>query len=164
MDDKRGTVKMATSPGVSTTHRPISNPKTVERFSPYQIGYRFIELVMYLGLYTIRFAMRLLLNKVRRRKVSWRIVFGQSLAELCEALGATFIKIGQILSTRCDLIPQDMIAPLIQLQDHIKPFEFRHVPMLIRAQFGQPLTEIFAEFNEQPISSASVASVYEARR
>jgi ubiquinone biosynthesis protein len=85
------------------------------------------------------------------------------MTELCTSLGATFIKIGQILSTRCDLLPVEVTTPLTSLQDHIKPFTFRYVPAIIQAQLHSSISEIFAEFEEQPISSASIASVYRAR-
>jgi ubiquinone biosynthesis protein len=83
--------------------------------------------------------------------------------ELCNALGATFIKIGQILSTRCDLFPPELIEPLVLLQDQVKPFAFRKVLGIVREQYGCSLEEIFVEFEEQPVSSASIASVYRAR-
>jgi ubiquinone biosynthesis protein len=127
------------------------------------VCFRLFELLAHLCFHTIRFAMRLLLSKLRRLGHSWKALLGQSMAELCESLGATFIKIGQILSTRCDLYPPDVITPLIRLQDRIKPFAFRYVPAIIYTQSGRSLTEIFAEFEERPISSASIASVYRAR-
>jgi ubiquinone biosynthesis protein len=111
----------------------------------------------------MRFAMRLLLSKLRRKRYSWKALFGQSTAELCESLGTTFIKIGQILSTRYDLFPPDVTTPLTRLQDRLKPFAFRHVPAIIQTQSGCSLSEIFAQFEVQPISSASIASVYRAR-
>lgn len=125
--------------------------------------FRLVELLAHLCFHTIRFAMRLLLNKLRRQRYSWQALLGQSMTELCEALGATFIKIGQILSTRCDLFPSDVTTPLTSLQDRIKPFAFWYVPAIIQEQSGRSLIEIFAEFAEQPLSSASVASVYRAR-
>jgi ubiquinone biosynthesis protein len=125
--------------------------------------FRLVELLAHLCFHSLRFATRVFLNKLRRQRQSWQALLGQSMTELCTALGATFIKIGQILSTRCDLLPPDVTTPLTSLQDRIKPFAFRYVPAIIQAQLGNPLHEIFAEFEEQPISSASIASVYRAR-
>jgi ubiquinone biosynthesis protein len=125
--------------------------------------FRLVELLAHCCFHTARFTVRLLLNKLKRKRDSWKALLGQSLSDLCESLGATFIKIGQILSTRCDLFPPDMIMPLTRLQDHIKPFAFRYVPTIVQEQSGRALTEIFAEFEEQPVSSASIASVYRAR-
>jgi ubiquinone biosynthesis protein len=132
-------------------------------FSASQMCFRFLEIAAYLLGESIRFMWRLLLNKLRRRSCSRRALLGQALAELCDSLGATFIKIGQILSTRCDLLPPEVIQPLIRLQDCTRPFAFRSVPTIIKAEFGRSLTEIFAEFEQKPLSSASVASVYQAR-
>lgn len=133
------------------------------RPAPYQIFFRFIAVFALCCAHTIRFAVRLLLSRLRKSRPSRQAVLGQALLELCISLGATFIKFGQILSTRRDLIPQDIVTPLTRLQDRVKPFAFRHVPPLIQAQLGQPLAQIFAEFEEQPLASASIACVYRAR-
>ncbi len=125
--------------------------------------FRLLELLAHLCFHTIRFAIRLLWSKLSRKRYSWKALLGQFLAELCESLGATFIKIGQILSTRCDLLPPDVTMPLTRLQDRVKPFAFRYVPVIIQTQLSRSLRESFAEFEEQSISSASIASVYRAR-
>lgn len=156
---------MANIPGeTTTTGRPLSLPGANTGSSLFSGGVRFVEVLASLGFHALRFAVRLLLHTVgRRRQRSWQALFGRSLAELCVSLGATFIKIGQILSTRCDLIPQAMITPLIGLQDKVKPFAFRHVSVAIRYSYKKELRQVFAEFEERPISSASIASVYRAR-
>ncbi|GCE07689.1 ABC1 kinase family protein [Dictyobacter aurantiacus] len=154
---------MATSQGIKATNRPFIVQKTQEHASVFQVGYRFLEIIAYVCVHGIRLALRLFFNTFRRQKRSRQSLIGQAIAELCDALGATFIKIGQILSTRCDLFTQDMMAPLSRLQDCIKPFPFHHVPIIIQQQLGRPLEEIFCEFEPQPISSASIGSVYRAR-
>jgi predicted unusual protein kinase regulating ubiquinone biosynthesis (AarF/ABC1/UbiB family) len=97
---------------------------------------------------------------VRRR--SFRGGLGAAVAFLFRRLGATFIKIGQIVSTRPDLFPPQFLAPLIELQDRVPPFAFRHVRKTIEGDFGCPLESIFSEFNPMPVASGSVAQVHRA--
>lgn len=132
-------------------------------FLPYEAGFRLIELSVLLCIHMTRFGVRLLVGRWGKPRPSRQALLGRSLAELCMALGATFIKIGQILSTRYDLIPQEIASSLAKLQDQVRPFVFRHVPNLIQEQLGKPLVDIFVEFAEQPLASASIASVYRAR-
>jgi ubiquinone biosynthesis protein len=140
-----------------------ASPTAQERIRPLQILLRFGELLALFCFYGARFGIKLLLSKLTRRPCCRQALLGTSLARLCETSGATFIKIGQILSTRCDLFPQEIIVPLVRLQDHIKPFAFRHVRAIIQEQFHRPLEEVFIEFDKRPVSSASIACVYRAR-
>ena len=82
---------------------------------------------------------------------------------LCEELGPTFIKIGQILSCRPDLVGSALSASLQRLQDHVAPVEFRVVVNAIERSLGRRLYEVFEWFDPVPISSASVAVVHRAR-
>ncbi|MBM7853967.1 ubiquinone biosynthesis protein [Desulfohalotomaculum tongense] len=79
-----------------------------------------------------------------------------------EELGPTFIKAGQILSTRPDLLPPDYIGELKKLQDKVPAFEFDAAKQQIERELDQPLTELFTKFNPEPLASASIGQVYRA--
>lgn len=86
----------------------------------------------------------------------------QRLRMALEELGTTFIKLGQVLSTRPDLVGKDFADELAKLQDDVPPFAFKEVRKLINEELETPLEDIFSEFNENPIASASIAQVHSA--
>jgi ubiquinone biosynthesis protein len=96
----------------------------------------------------------------RARRKAW---FGRVVADLFRSLGATFIKVGQIMSTRPDLIPEHITRALECLQDDVGPFPFSEVARTIEEDLGKPYPQIFAELVPVPIASASVAQVHKAR-
>lgn len=77
-----------------------------------------------------------------------------------EALGPIFVKFGQILSTRRDLIPLDVADELAKLQDQVPPFDYALVEKVIAETYGKPIEEVFSQFDQAPIASASVAQVH----
>ena len=79
-----------------------------------------------------------------------------------EALGPIFVKFGQMLSTRRDLLPEDIADELQRLQDQVAPFCGSQATELVEQAFGKPVTELFADFNSEPLASASVAQVHAA--
>ena len=80
-----------------------------------------------------------------------------------EELGTTFIKFGQILSTRPDIVGEDIANELAKLQDHVPPVPFESIKRVIEDELNSPLYAIFLEFNEDPIATASIAQVHQAK-
>ncbi len=80
-----------------------------------------------------------------------------------EELGPIFVKFGQILSTRRDLVPKDIADELAKLQDAVPPFPGSHSRQIIEKAFGQPVEALLDEFQETPMASASIAQVHTAQ-
>jgi len=87
---------------------------------------------------------------------------GQRLREALEELGPIFVKFGQALSTRPDLIPPDIAVELTRLQDQVPPFSGQAAREVVERSLGAPISEHFASFDIQPLASASVAQVHGA--
>lgn len=99
----------------------------------------------------------------------WRLVAGRPaprgvrLREALEELGPVFVKLGQVISTRPDLVPEDIFEELVKLQDQVPPFPGRDAERMIAAALGAPIGAHFSQFDTHPIASASVAQVHLAR-
>jgi ubiquinone biosynthesis protein len=78
-------------------------------------------------------------------------------------LGPTFIKLGQIMSTRTDLLPSDVIVELKKLQDDVPPVPFEEIRQVVEASLGASLEHLFVSFDEQPLATASIGQVHRAR-
>jgi ubiquinone biosynthesis protein len=85
---------------------------------------------------------------------------GQRLRQALEHLGPIFVKFGQVLSTRRDLLPPDIADELAHLQDRVPPFSSDVAVGIIERAFGRSLDEIFVEFTHKPVASASIAQVH----
>lgn len=106
------------------------------------------------------------LQKFVRCLFFWRPLHrprGERLRLALEALGPIFVKFGQVLSTRRDLIPPDLADELARLQDRVPPFSSQQALAAIEAAYGRPASEVFSGFDEQPVASASIAQVHFAR-
>jgi ubiquinone biosynthesis protein len=81
---------------------------------------------------------------------------------VCEDLGPTFVKLGQLLSTRPDLLPETYTTELAALRDDVRPFSFTQVEAILREEYGRPLSELFASIDETAVASASISQVHRA--
>jgi len=100
---------------------------------------------------------RLLPHPVERRSTGERVRLA------AEELGPTFVKLGQLLSMRPDVLPHDVILELRKLQDHVQPLPFEGMRTVLTQALGCELAEVFKEFDEVPAAGASLAQVYFAR-
>lgn len=87
---------------------------------------------------------------------------GARLRLALQELGPIFVKFGQILSTRRDLVPPDIADELTQLQDRVAPFDGRQARILVEAALGRSITDAYASFDTTPLASASIAQVHAA--
>ena len=87
---------------------------------------------------------------------------GQHLREMLDELGPTFVKFGQLLSTRPDVVPPDIITELRALQDDVTPFPFSEVERVIREELELPVEKLFTSFEEKPMAAASIGQVHRA--
>jgi ubiquinone biosynthesis protein len=87
---------------------------------------------------------------------------GRHLREMLDELGPTFVKFGQLLSTRPDVVPPDIVAELRSLQDDVRPFPFAQVREVVEDELGLTLEQAFLRFDEQPVAAASIGQVHRA--
>jgi len=92
-----------------------------------------------------------------------KLSIGERLRLSFEELGPTFIKLGQIMSTRPDLLPREIIHEMEKLQDAVAPFSISDVKQVIEFELGDKLENIFREFKEEPIAAASIGQVHRAK-
>ena len=87
---------------------------------------------------------------------------GRRLREMLDELGPTFVKFGQLLSTRPDVVPPDIVAELRRLQDDVSPFPYVQVREVVQSELDLTLDQAFLEFDLTPIASASIGQVHRA--
>jgi ubiquinone biosynthesis protein len=109
---------------------------------------------------SFRFLLYLLPWNWRRRDFAPTAV---RIRNVLEELGPIYVKFGQILSTRRDLLPDDIAEELSRLQDRVPPFPGREARAIVEQEYGKSVQEVFSEFDENPLASASIAQVHAAR-
>jgi ubiquinone biosynthesis protein len=87
---------------------------------------------------------------------------GLRVRQMLDELGPTFVKFGQLLSTRPDVVPPDIVFELKALQDDVSPFSFAEVELVVRQDLGLSVEQLFLEFEETPVAAASIGQVHRA--
>ncbi|MGD1950277.1 MAG: ABC1 kinase family protein [Leptolyngbyaceae cyanobacterium] len=163
----------AVSTSTNFNHRLVSPVKSVDELLVYdpvaialyyrsrtlQIFLRLIELVLtFLG-----FGLGLLWDRQTGSQIKNESKRAIQLREVLTKLGPAYIKIGQALSTRPDLVPPAFMEELVKLQDQIPPFPNEIAFRLIKEDLGQSPTEIYAEISQNPVAAASLGQVYKGK-
>ncbi len=98
---------------------------------------------------------------LRINRSNKQLTEGERIRLACEELGPTFVKLGQIMSTRSDIFPENIISELSHLQDNVAPFPFEQAKYLLEKELRLSIEEVFSSFSPEPIASASIGQVYE---
>ncbi|MCK4800326.1 AarF/ABC1/UbiB kinase family protein, partial [Candidatus Parcubacteria bacterium] len=102
-------------------------------------------------------------EKVTKLEKIQRLTLPQRTRLACEELGPTFVKLGQILSVRPDLIPREFAEEFSKLQDEVSSFSFEEVEEQFKKEFGKSIKELFIEFDKRPVAAASLSQVHKAK-
>lgn len=133
---------------------------------------RHLLRLLFIGFIVLRYGLdELALSGFRQRWVRvlvWVMTLGRRLhaprgvrlREALERLGPIFVKFGQVLSTRRDLLPDDLADELARLQDRVPPFPAVVARQLVERAYGRPVEDVFASFEAEPVASASIAQVH----
>jgi len=129
------------------------------RRRPWELIWRAIQILWLLG----TFALALWLDRRLGREEQTKFRRAAQLRQVLTHLGPTFIKVGQALSTRPDLVRRDFLEELTKLQDQLPPFPNSIAFAIIETELERSIDEIYSYFSEQPIAAASLGQVYRAR-
>ena len=129
------------------------------RWRPWQVIWRAIAVIWLFG----NFVVHLLLDKWTNREIINQPKRARELRKILTTLGPTYIKVGQALSTRPDLIRKDFLDELIRLQDRLPAFDNRIAFKIIESDLGRSIDEVYREFSPNPIAAASLGQVYKAK-
>ncbi len=135
----------------------VNDIKRFRQIATVLVKYGFGHIIEKIGITDNYIAKKILRTEDSDRE---KLTFGKRVYHVMVELGPTFVKLGQILSTRDDVIPEDVIEELKKLQDNIPPFPINEVRQIIERETGKKIEDLFAEFHEEAIASASIGQVH----
>lgn len=139
------------------------------------VNYKNMKRYKEIGRVLVKYGFTFIVEKLNMESVAYKIPItnppeeiknmstGEKIRRVIEELGPTYIKLGQILSTRKDLLEPDVIDELSKLRDNIEPFDTNIAKEIFKKEIGSNVEDIFDDFNEKPIAAASIGQVYEAK-
>ncbi len=128
------------------------------RFRPWQVIWRAIAVVWLFG----NFALHLYWDKITNRELTNQPKRAREIRKIITTLGPAYIKVGQALSTRPDLIRKDFLDELTKLQDQLPPFPNQIAFDIIELSLQRSIAEVYREFSADPVAAASLGQVYQA--
>ena len=128
------------------------------RFRPWQVFWRALAVVWLFG----NFALHLYWDKITNREIINQSKRAREIRKIITALGPAYIKVGQALSTRPDLIRKDFLDELTKLQDRLPAFPNHVAFKIIKSGLGRSIESVYREFSPNPIAAASLGQVYKA--
>ena len=138
------------------------DPSAVARYyrrRPWRTIWRTLQIICLLG----AFVVSMQLDRLWGREEANKLKRASQLRKTLTKLGPTFIKVGQALSTRPDLIRQDFLDELIKLQDQLPPFPSKIASLIIEQELGRSPEEVYSYLSPEPVAAASLGQVYQAR-
>ena len=141
--------------------KTYTNARRLQEIVSILVAYQLTEYVKVLRLDK---SIKILQNIVSRKKALEisKLPEWERIRLALEELGPTFIKFGQLLSNRTDLLPEKLIIELVKLQDRVPPVSEKGVRKVIKREFKKDIDEIFTNFQLKPVASASIAQVHRA--
>ncbi|MEL6441372.1 MAG: AarF/ABC1/UbiB kinase family protein [Cyanobacteria bacterium J06621_8] len=128
------------------------------RLRPWQVVWRAIAVVWLFG----NFIWHLYLDKLTNREEVNQVRRAKELRKIITTLGPTYIKVGQALSTRPDLVRKDFLDELTKLQDQLPPFPNHIAHKIIESNLGRSISDVYREISDNPVAAASLGQVYKA--
>jgi len=144
-------------------NKTIENIGRIRKLIEVLVKYGFEDIVVSTGLKKILTPKGKATEKISEVEQHFTQTRWERIRLIMEELGPTYIKLGQMLSNRPDLVPEPLIKELEKLLDRVPPFNTEVAKETIESEFGRPMHEIFLYFDEKPIGSASIGQVHRAR-